>query len=118
MLQPTLLQQTIPHHPEIDVLPFPKVRDNALLAAGKYDEVELCMNILGLDRTASSMPELDRETDTARTGLLVWGEPSFPGSWEVSEGFARKWLWLLCGSTGLLDSTNYWRMWRGEQSNL
>ena len=116
MLQPTLLQQSIPHHPEIDVLPFSKVRDNALLATGKHDEAELCMNILGLDRTASSMPELDWETDTARTGLLVWEEPSFLGSWEASEEFARKWLWLLCGSTELLDSTNYWRKRRGEQS--
>ena len=64
MLQPTLLQQTIPRYPEIDVLPFPKVRDNAFLATGKYDEAKLCMNILGLDRTAFSMPELDWETDT------------------------------------------------------
>jgi hypothetical protein len=52
-----------------------------LRADGGHDEAEaeLCMNILGLDRTASSMLELDQETDTARTGLLVWGEPGFPG---------------------------------------
>ncbi len=90
MLRPTFLQQAIPHHPEIDVSPFPEVKDNALLAAGDYDEAELCMDILGLDRTASSMSELDRETDMARTGCLVWGEPSFQGSWEASEGFRQK----------------------------
>ena len=114
-LQPTYLQQTIPHHPEVDVLPFPKLRDNGLLAAGSYDEDGLCMNILGLDRTGSSMPELDRDTDTARTGLLVWGEPGFHGSWKVSEGFAKKGQWIFCGSTELLESTNYWRQQRGEQ---
>ena len=73
VLQPTLLQKSIPHHPEIDVLPFLRVRDNALLASGDYDEFELCRDILGLDSRASSMPEWDRTTDIASTGLLVEG---------------------------------------------
>lgn len=115
MLRPTLLQKSIPHHPEIDMLPFPRVRDNALLAVGDYDEFELCMDILGLDLGASSVPERDRTSDMASTGLLVWGDPWIPGSWEVSEGFAKKWQWLLCGCTEVLDSTNYWRQQRGEQ---
>jgi hypothetical protein len=75
MLQPMLLQKSIPHHPEIDVLPFPRVRDNALLAAGGYDEFEPCMSILGLDSRTSSVLERDRTTDMASTGLLVWGDP-------------------------------------------
>jgi hypothetical protein len=62
MLQPTSLQKSIPHHPEIDVLPFPRVRDNALLAAGNYDEFELCMDTLVLDSRASSVSECDRLT--------------------------------------------------------
>jgi hypothetical protein len=60
MLQPTLLRKNTPHHPEIDVLPFPRIRDNVLLAAGGYDEFELCMDILGLDSRTSSVPERDR----------------------------------------------------------
>lgn len=115
MLQPTLLQKSIPHHPEIDVLTFPGFRDNMLRTTGNYDEFELCVNMLGLDPKASPMPELDQATDTASTELLVWGDPWHPGSWEVSEGFAKKWQWLLCGCFDVLDSTNYWRKRRGEQ---
>ena len=114
-LQPTLLQKSMPHHAEIDVLPFPRIRDNALLAAGDYGEFELCMSILGLDSWAFSMGERDRTTDMTSTGILVWGDPWNAGNWEVSEGFAKKWQWLLRGCIELLDSTNYWRLQRGEQ---
>jgi hypothetical protein len=112
MLRPTSLQRSIPHHPEIDVLPFPQMRDNLLRAIWDYSDFELCMDILGLDANAPSMTEVDRTDMT--TGLIVWGEPWDPASWEVSERFARKWQWLLHGCAEALESTNYWRRRRGE----
>jgi hypothetical protein len=77
--------------------------------------VEPCMSILGLDSRTSSVLERDQTTDMASTGLLVWGDPWNAGSWEGSEGFAKRWQWLLCGCTEVLDSTNYWLLQRGEQ---
>lgn len=62
------------------------------------------------------MRERDRTTNMARTGLLGWGDPWNAGSWEVSEGFGKRWQWLLRGCTEVLDSTNYWRLQRGERS--
>ncbi|PVH95748.1 hypothetical protein DM02DRAFT_570697 [Periconia macrospinosa] len=48
-------------------------------------------------------------------GMLVWGEPWRVESWEISEGFARKWGWLLEGCEEMIEATNAWRARRGEE---
>jgi hypothetical protein len=37
------------------------------------------------------------------------------GGWEVTEGFLRKWGFLLEGCDELIESTNRWRALRGEE---
>lgn len=40
-------------------------------------------------------------------GLIIWGNPEYIGSWEVSEGFARKWGWMISQGCGdLLRATD------------
>jgi hypothetical protein len=105
-LQPTELQKTIKHHPEIDIFPFPECRDNFLIAisTGKeWDDVEFCRDIF-----------YGVEGGDGRTGLIVWGESWDPSSWEVEEQFAKKWAWLLKGCEDLLTNTNKWRAKREE----
>ncbi len=46
--------------------------------------------------------------------MMLWGEPWAEDGWEVSEGFARKWSFLVAGCESLLKSTNKWRELRGE----
>lgn len=43
-LYPTAVQLTVTYHPWFDLLPFPRMRDNMLncIAAGKFDEDEIC----------------------------------------------------------------------------
>lgn len=41
-LRPTALQCEVLHHPWIDLLPVPKMRDNLILAEDTYDGAELC----------------------------------------------------------------------------
>lgn len=105
-LRPTELQTEIEHHPWVDLLPIPRLRDNMLRAysSGVIDEDELCIDILGL----MSSQGLDDAY------LIVWGEAHDARSWEVSEGFLRKWGWLLKGCSELVESTNRWRQQRGE----
>ncbi|ESZ99118.1 hypothetical protein SBOR_0528 [Sclerotinia borealis F-4128] len=106
-LQPTNLQISIEHHPEIDIFPFPQCRDNLLSALSTgdgWDDVEFCRDIM-----------YGVEGGDGRTGLIVWGEPWIPSSWEVEEKFARKWAWLLRGCGELFISTNIWRKGRGER---
>lgn len=106
--RPTPLQLATPHKPHLDSIPSPQLRDNLILASTQelFDEDEFCDDICG-----GLWSGYD---DTEKKGLLVWGEPWMQGSWEVSEGFARKWGWLLRGCWDLLESTNRWREVRGE----
>ncbi|KAL6412937.1 hypothetical protein AUP68_02431 [Ilyonectria robusta] len=73
-LQPTALQMTVRHHPWIDLIPIPRMRDNILCAleAGFLDNKELGIDILGVE---------DIQGDTA--SLIIWGEPWDPRGWEL-----------------------------------
>ncbi|OAR01732.1 hypothetical protein LLEC1_08081 [Akanthomyces lecanii] len=97
-LQPTAAQRAVAHHPWIDVFPFPSFRDSLLrhqdaLAAADEGEHVLCSDTLGLSPHAPA-------------GLLVWGDPWEAKAWEVSEGFARKWRWVLRGCDEIRAATN------------
>ncbi|KAF9895091.1 hypothetical protein FE257_004720 [Aspergillus nanangensis] len=102
-LRPTTLQLTIQHHPWLDFFPYPRMRDNLVLAGDGWDDEQLCVDIMGF---------WDESVDSG--GLLVWGEPSDPDNWEVTEQFLRKYPWLVRGCQGLIEATNRWRATRGE----
>ncbi|RDW93786.1 DUF3425 domain-containing protein [Aspergillus mulundensis] len=102
-LRPTKLQTSTIHHPWLDFFPFPRIRDN-LIMAGDFDDHPLCLDIMGFWNV----------TDEA-CGLLVWGEAHDPRNWEVSENFLRRWPWVVAGCPELLESTNRWRSSRGEK---
>ena len=102
-LRPTDLQRRIRHHPWIDLLPFPQLRDNLLLAEGMYDETDLCNDLLEFIGVSHE-----------NTGLIVWCNPWDTSGWEVSESFLVKWGWVLVGCDDLLTSTQMWRARRGE----
>lgn len=105
-LQYTPLQQSIPHAYWIRVIPIPKLRDNLILLAGRYDEHEFCYDLgLGL---------YEGFDDIKRRGFLVWGQAWRGHGWEVSEGFVSKWGFLLKGCSELIRSSNSWREQRGE----
>ncbi|KAK9489821.1 hypothetical protein V1508DRAFT_406799 [Lipomyces doorenjongii] len=110
MLRPTLLQRTVPHHPWIDLLPSPTLRDNILRAGVDFDDAELCFDLVEFCNLVGG---------SEGRGLIVWGcDPSDPYSWEVSEGFASKWGWVIRDCSELFLSTNYWREIRGEKKLL
>ncbi|PTB68150.1 hypothetical protein BBK36DRAFT_1195014 [Trichoderma citrinoviride] len=109
-LSPTSLQRSTPHHPWIDILPFPQMRDNLLrlessssVAAEKqqYDADSLCHWMVGLDPSQKE------------SGLILWGEPWDLAAWEVTAEFLDRWGWTLEGCVDLFRSTNYWRSKRG-----
>lgn len=91
-LKPTQHQQIVPHKPYIDVIPWPELRDKVLASLSMIDEDEL---LRGLRKSC------------------IWGcAPWEPMSWEIDEGFARKWWFLMDES--VLASTNFWRAQRGD----
>ena len=95
-LRATLVQRTVQHHPWLDLLPDPQMRDNLILAGESYDETQLCV----------AMKE---------RGIIVWRNPWHPSGWEISESFARSWGWVLRGCWDLFHSTNAWRARRNER---
>lgn len=103
-LLPTALQRETPHHPWLDVFPFPRMRDNLIKAGDHLDDDELCHDLTAFWDTRSS-----------NATLLVWGEPWDPQNWEVTEDFAKKWGTFLQGCPELLRSTNSWRVKRGDR---
>lgn len=102
-LKPTQLQRQLEHHPWIDLFPFPALRDNMLSQGDDLDEDELCYDMVEICHAPSE-----------RSGLIVWGEPWNPSSWEATEEFTKKWPDILHGCEDLLRSTNYWRKKRGD----
>ncbi|RAH53003.1 hypothetical protein BO85DRAFT_492403 [Aspergillus piperis CBS 112811] len=103
-LRPTALQRATPHHPWLDVFPFPSMRDNLIRAGDDLDDDELCHDLTAFWDTRSS-----------NATLLVWGTPWDPQNWEVTEDFAKKWGAFLRGCPEILRSTNSWRARRGER---
>lgn len=105
-LQPTFLQQSVPHPFWISALPFPALRDNLILLAGTYDSDDLCYDL--------GQALYEGFDDVERRGFLVWGDPWLMSGWEVTEGFVKKWGFLLKGCPDVVESANFWRDSRGE----
>ncbi|KAF2123436.1 hypothetical protein P153DRAFT_380070 [Dothidotthia symphoricarpi CBS 119687] len=96
-LRPTDLQCASLHHPWIDLLPVPEMRNNIFRRGfDAFDEEELCHALRDL-------------------GILVWSDPWDPSGWEVTETFVKSWSWVLVGCLDLFRSTNKWRARRGEK---
>lgn len=106
-LRPTTIQQAIPHESWIDCLPDAAMRDNLILNCGKFDQDDLCCDICG--------GLYEGFDDVQLRGILVWSDPWSPDGWEVTEGFAKKWTFLLRGCQALMDSTNRYRVSRHEE---
>ncbi|KAK6832076.1 hypothetical protein RU639_002574 [Aspergillus parasiticus] len=103
-LRPTIVQRRIPHHPWLDFFPFPNMRDNLIAVQDEIDDEELCHDLMAF-----------WDTRNAGAMLLVWGPSWVPGNWEMTPAFVKKWGFLLGGCEELLQSTNSWRVKRGER---
>ncbi|KAH6897444.1 hypothetical protein B0T10DRAFT_544767 [Thelonectria olida] len=131
-LTPTQLQKKTVHATWIDLIPFPKMRDNLISQHGRFHHWEFMEDVIGdlLNKLMfpvrgigassegysqlNSRDGLDDELTANRKGLILWGEPFRPDSWEATPGFLTKWNWVVVGCDELLESTNRWRMLRGE----
>ncbi|KAI9035691.1 DUF3425 domain-containing protein [Aspergillus affinis] len=103
-LQPTAIQRSIPHHPWLDLLPVPQMRDNLILAGDFEEEAQLCLDMKG-----------NGSAPSGRSGVIVWSDPWDPAGWEVTESFVRSWGWVISNCYDLALSTNRWRAKRNEK---
>ncbi|KUJ21676.1 uncharacterized protein LY89DRAFT_681111 [Mollisia scopiformis] len=108
-LLPTTLQQTVPHPDWIDLFPCAEGRDRLIRAVGTFDEDDLWADCIG------GLYEGFPDDEIKQRGIIAWSPPWDITGWEMSEGFLRKWGWLVEGFPGMLEATNRWRMERGEE---
>jgi hypothetical protein len=131
-LAPTSLQLHVPHATWIDLFPFPRMRDNLIVRHEQFDHRELVADVIGdsLPRVVFEANQSHSEFQSSfkmikspkhrgtfgdRKGLILWGEPFEPSSWEAAPGFLEKWGWAVVGCPELLQATNKWRALRGEE---
>lgn len=80
-LWPMVTQYRILHHPWIDLLPFPQIRDNILLGmeAGIVDDDELSEDLMEFGSGDAGLVE--------RPAMIVWGQSAACSSWEINVAF-------------------------------
>lgn len=116
LLQPSSTQLTHPHHPYLDILPFPAFRNRVIqllmVQPPPFDSEKLCQ-------------------DLKSDGLICWGSTKRDGrdivgsgapwdlrSWEIKPWFLKKWWFLFDGPDGqLYEHSRWWSELRGEQSS-
>ncbi|ORY59760.1 uncharacterized protein BCR38DRAFT_460406 [Pseudomassariella vexata] len=106
-LQPTRIQREVPHDLWIDIVPIAQLRDNLMMNTGKFDTDDLCDDMIG--------GLYEGHYDAQARGLIVWRDPWDESGWEISDGFAEKWDFLLKGCEVAVVATNQWRTARGEE---
>ncbi|KAL2824273.1 hypothetical protein BDW59DRAFT_172999 [Aspergillus cavernicola] len=111
-LQPTTTQLAIVHHPWLDLLPIPKMRDNLIQAGDSINDAQLCHDMCGNQPPLN--PKSRARSANGETGIIVWKDPWDPSGWEVTETFLRLWGWAVKDCSELFRSTNRWRAVRGE----
>ncbi|EXJ65739.1 uncharacterized protein A1O5_11267 [Cladophialophora psammophila CBS 110553] len=106
-LQPTLTQMTIPHHPVIDLLPWPSARDRMIKVLSQPPKFRP-------PGAASPMVLLDfvYDLEDSAEGVRISGSDPFSEmNWEVGEKVFKSWWWIL--DRDIIKRSNELRASRG-----
>ncbi|KAF2812619.1 uncharacterized protein BDZ99DRAFT_569268 [Mytilinidion resinicola] len=104
-LRPIATQLTVRHHPVIDLLPFPVMRER-LLELVQGDKLEFAK--LKRDLLANGMI-----CWRGGSGFVEGGMPWEGRSWEAKGWFLKRWEWVVGGKEGEVWKGGVW--WRGVQ---
>jgi len=106
-LRPTLLQMTIPHHPVIDLLPWPSARDRMIGILAQPPEIRP-------PGAASPMALLEfvYDIEDGAEGVRISGsDPYSASNWEVGEKVFKSWWWIF--DRDIIKRSNELRASRG-----
>jgi hypothetical protein len=113
-LLPTPVQGKIPHHPVLDVLPWPSVRTKLIVV---FSQPVHLRPPIARDETGimQLVQDLDDETDGIRVaeGQQNDADALDDRNWEIGQAFYRNWWWAL--DTGLVQRSNKLRRDRGAR---
>ncbi|KAI8629326.1 hypothetical protein F5Y19DRAFT_464515 [Xylariaceae sp. FL1651] len=105
--RPTPSQTSVPHHPVIDLLPWPDVRDRLILLLSLPDDARPAAAAGPL-----AIVQLAYDLEDAAEGIRIWGgDPCEPTSWEIGQALFERWWFIF--DRQVINQSNYWRRLRG-----
>ena len=105
--QPTPNQILVPHHPVVDLLPWPAVRDRIIdvMSLGHDGPNGGSAGSLGL-------VDFIYDMEDGAEGLRIWGaDPFDEANWEVGQVVFERWWFVF--DRRVVERSNYWRRQRG-----
>ena len=106
-LRPTIVQRTLPHHPVLDILPWPTARNKLI----HVFSVSPDLRPPGA-RCPTALMDFVYDIEDSAEGVRIWGDdPCDWQNWEVGEKVFGKWWWAFDGD--IIKNSNDWRINRG-----
>lgn len=109
-LQPTPTQRLIPHHPVLDLLPWPSTRDKLIQVFNLPVNLrpQTARDPMGVVRLVYDME------DSSGEGLKVNGQDPFePQEWEIGQLLFERWWWAF--ESIVVANSNCARRDRGKE---
>ena len=105
--EPTPSQLRVPHHPVLDFLPWPSVRERVITVLDLPDDARP-PSAAGPLAVVQFVYDME---DTAE-GMRIWGgNPCDPQAWEVGQVLFERWWYIF--DRAVIDQSNRWRELRG-----
>lgn len=109
-LRPTRTQSTVPHHPVLDFLPWPVVRDRLITVLSLPDEARPCGG--GGGGASMALVQFSYDMEHTAEGIRIWGGDVYdPRAWEVGQVLFEKWWFVF--DREVVEQSNSWRRLRG-----
>ena len=106
-LRPTHAQRTLPHHPVLDVLPWPTARNKLIHVFSQTPD----LRPPGA-RCPTALMDFVYDVEDSAEGVRIWGDdPCDWQNWEIGEKVFEKWWWAFDGE--IIKNSNEWRIGRG-----
>ncbi|KAL7962966.1 hypothetical protein V8C34DRAFT_268822 [Trichoderma compactum] len=105
--KPTASQLLVPHHPMLDFLPWPEVRDRVINIFSMPDEMRP-PNATGPLALVNFAYDFEDNSEGVR---IYGGDPYDPNSWEVGQVFFERWWFIF--DRDVIENSNRWRQLRG-----
>ena len=106
-LRPTSVQRTVPHHPMLDILPWPTARNKMIHVFSQTPDLRPPQAAC-----PTALMDFVYDIEDSAEGVRIWGDdPCEWRNWELGEKVFGKWWWAFDGE--IVKNSNEWRMSRG-----
>jgi hypothetical protein len=111
-LQPTTIQQRVPHHPLFDILPWPTVRNNCIILFAQPPKARP-----PVARDPMALMQFSYDLEDPGDGLRINGADwKDEKNWEIGQLFFKNWWFVL--DRNVVAQSNASRRMRGAEKLL